>query len=168
MTIHVRWESGRQEKAIEHAGIDPKDIDVVIYIGEEHKEYPLWTACIKLQEEIGAHRAWSFDAALRCGTTIMALKLAKSLMVSDPSIQTILLAGGYRNVDFIDYENERTRFMFNLAAGGGAMLLQKGSEKEPAARNGYHHGRFLFRRCRRHCRRNKEPNDEGELGDRAL
>jgi 3-oxoacyl-[acyl-carrier-protein] synthase III len=112
-------------RAIEKAGLNPLEIDVVIYIGEEHKEYPLWTAGIKLQEEIGALNAWAFDVALRCGTTVMALKVAKSLMMADPTIQTVLLAGGYRNVDFIDYQNPRTRFMFNLAAGGGAILLKK-------------------------------------------
>ncbi|XXM73943.1 3-oxoacyl-ACP synthase [Lysinibacillus sphaericus] len=117
------------KSALEKAGLDPKEIDVVIYVGEEHKEYPLWTAAIKLQEEIGAYRAWAFDASLRCGTTIMAMKLAKSLMESDPDIKTVLLAGGYRNSDFINYKNDSTRFMFNLAAGGGAMILQKGLKK---------------------------------------
>lgn len=117
------------KKAISKAGIDPLEIDLVIYIGEEHKEYPLWTAGIKLQEEIGAFNAWAFDAALRCGTTIMALKVAKAMMLSDPDINTVLLAGGYRNGDFIDYRNKRTQFMFNLGAGGGAILLKKGHEK---------------------------------------
>ncbi|MEH7095688.1 3-oxoacyl-ACP synthase [Neobacillus vireti] len=113
------------KQAIAKAGINPMDIDLVIYIGEEHKEYPLWTAGIKLQQEVGALNAWAFDAALRCGTTVMALKLAKSLMIADSGIQTVLLAGGYRNVDFIDYQNPRTRFMYNLGAGGGAILLKK-------------------------------------------
>jgi 3-oxoacyl-[acyl-carrier-protein] synthase III len=113
------------KQAIERAGISPLEIDVVIYIGEEHKEYPLWTAGIKLQEAVGALNAWAFDVALRCGTTVMALKVAKSLMIADPKINTVLLAGGYRNVDFIDYQNPRTRFMFNLGAGGGAILLKK-------------------------------------------
>ncbi|WP_062350787.1 3-oxoacyl-ACP synthase [Bacillus kwashiorkori] len=117
------------KQAIEKADIDPKEIDLVIYIGEEHKEYPLWTAAIKLQEEIGAYHAWAFDVALRCGTTIMALKVAKSMMLADENINTVLLAGGYRNGDFIDYKNSRTRFMFNLGAGGGAILLQKGLKK---------------------------------------
>ncbi|MHC8517568.1 3-oxoacyl-ACP synthase [Sporosarcina sp. ITBMC105] len=111
--------------AMRKGGVDAKEIDVIIYIGEEHKEYPLWTAAIKIQEEIGAHHAWGFDVALRCGTTIMAMKVAKSLLLTDPSIQTVLLAGGYRNGDFIDYENERTRFMFNLGAGGAAMILRR-------------------------------------------
>jgi 3-oxoacyl-[acyl-carrier-protein] synthase-3 len=117
------------KEAIKKAGIDPLDIDLVIYIGEEHKEYPLWTAGIKLQQEVGAVNAWAFDVALRCGTTVMALKIAKDLMKSDETIRTVLLAGGYRNVDFIDYENPRTRFMYNLSAGGGAILLQKGYEE---------------------------------------
>lgn len=113
------------KKALEKGNVDPKNIDLIINIGEEHKEYPLWTSAIKIQEEIGAYHAWAFDVALRCGTTIMAMKVAKSLMLTDPSIETVLLAGGYRNGDFIDYENDRTRFMFNLAAGGGAVILQK-------------------------------------------
>ncbi|KEK09274.1 3-oxoacyl-ACP synthase [Lysinibacillus fusiformis] len=117
------------QDALKKAHIEPKDIDVVIYMGEEHKEYPLWTASIKMQEELGAVNAWAFDVQLRCGTTIMALKVAKSLMASDDTINTILIAGGYRNVDFINYSNPRTRFMYNLAAGGGAMLLQKNYPK---------------------------------------
>ncbi|GAA0314353.1 ketoacyl-ACP synthase III [Bacillus carboniphilus] len=115
-------------KAIEKAGLDADEIDLVIYIGEEYKEYPLWTAGIKLQEEVGAKNAWAFDIALRCGTTVMALQVAKSLMMTDESIRTVLLAGGYRNGDFIDFNNPRTRFMYNLGAGGAAIILQKGIE----------------------------------------
>ncbi|MEK4245683.1 MULTISPECIES: 3-oxoacyl-ACP synthase [unclassified Psychrobacillus] len=117
------------EKALQKGNVDPKSIDLIIYIGEEHKEYPLWTAAIKIQEELGAFHAWAFDVALRCGTTIMAMKVAKSMMLADPSIQTVLLAGGYRNSDFIDYTNESTRFMFNLGAGGAAMILKRNYDK---------------------------------------
>ncbi|WP_067725204.1 3-oxoacyl-ACP synthase [Oceanobacillus damuensis] len=113
-------------KVLEKTGIQPEEIDLVIYIGEEHKEYPVWTAGIKLQHDIGAVNAWAFDTALRCGTTIMALKLAKDLMIADEEIKTVLLAGGYRNSDLINYENANTRFMFNLGAGGAAIILQKG------------------------------------------
>ncbi|MEO4052477.1 3-oxoacyl-ACP synthase [Solibacillus sp. CAU 1738] len=116
-------------EAIQEAQINPKAIDVIIYIGEEHKEYPLWTAAIKIQEELGAVNAWAFDVQLRCGTAIMAIKVAKSLMLADDTIQTVLLAGGYRNHDLIDYKNDRTRFMFNLGAGAGAILLEKNTNQ---------------------------------------
>ena len=66
------------KNALEKANIDPKEIDVIIYIGEEHKEYPVMDSSDKIQEEIGAYHAWAFDVALRCGTTIMAIKVAKS------------------------------------------------------------------------------------------
>ncbi|HEU4963486.1 MAG TPA: 3-oxoacyl-ACP synthase [Bacilli bacterium] len=114
------------EEAIRKSGLDPKAIDLVLYVGEEHKEYPLWTAGIKLQEAVGAVNAWAFDLQQRCGTMVMALKVAKDMMIADPEIRTVLLAGGYRNSDFIDYSNPRTRFMYNLAAGGAAVILQKG------------------------------------------
>ncbi|MFC4767475.1 3-oxoacyl-ACP synthase [Effusibacillus consociatus] len=114
------------EKALQKGNVDPASIDLVIYIGEEHKEYPLWTAGIKLQQAIGAVNAWAFDVQQRCGTMVMALKVAKDMMLADPEIQTVLLAGGYRNSDLIDYTNPRTRFMYNLAAGGAAVILKKG------------------------------------------
>ncbi|GEL78113.1 3-oxoacyl-ACP synthase [Tenuibacillus multivorans] len=113
------------QQAFQACDVKPEDIDLVIYIGEEHKEYPLWTAGIFTQEKLGCMNAWAFDVQLRCGTAIMAMKVAKDMMIADSRINTVLLAGGYRNVDFIDYENPRTRFMYNLGAGGAAMILQR-------------------------------------------
>jgi 3-oxoacyl-[acyl-carrier-protein] synthase-3 len=113
------------KSALEKSQISPEEIDLIIYIGEEHKEYPLWTAALFMQQKLGAVNAIGFDMALRCGTAIMGLKIAKDMMMADESIKTVLLAGGYRNEDFIDYTNSRTRFMYNLAAGGGAILLKK-------------------------------------------
>lgn len=112
-------------QAIQQAGIDPSEIDLAIYIGEEYKEYQVWTAGIKTAHALGATRAWAFDAALRCGTWVLGMKLAQALMLSDEQISTVLLAGGYRNSDLIDYANPRVRFMYNLGAGGGAMLLRR-------------------------------------------
>ncbi|UFJ42550.1 3-oxoacyl-ACP synthase [Brevibacillus humidisoli] len=116
-------------QAVERAQINPTEIDLVIYIGEEYKEYPVWTASLKLQQEIGALNAWSFDAALRCCSTVMALNVACSMMRADPSLRTVLLAGGYRNGDLVDYRNPRTRFLLNLGAGGGAILLRRGLQR---------------------------------------
>ncbi|PTQ56668.1 MAG: 3-oxoacyl-[acyl-carrier-protein] synthase, KASIII [Candidatus Carbobacillus altaicus] len=114
------------ERALAAGRIPPESLDVVIYFGEEHKEYPLWTAGIYVQQAIGARNAFAFDIQQRCGTGVLALKLAQDMLRADPKLKTVLLAGGYRNVDLIDYTNPRTRFMFNLGAGGGAIVLQKG------------------------------------------
>ncbi len=115
--------------AIRKADIDPNDIDLVIWAGAEHKEYPMWTASIKLQYEIGAKKAWAFDIALRCGTMIMAMKVAKDMLLSNDNMDTVLIGSGYRNGDLIDFDNPRVSFMYNLGAGGTAVILKKGLNK---------------------------------------
>lgn len=114
-------------QALARAAIDPGELDLVIYIGEEHKEYPVWTAALKLQDDLGAVNAWGFDLSSRCCTTLMAVKTAKAMMQGDARISTVLLAGGYRNGDLIDLSDPDTRFMANLGAGGGAMILRRGA-----------------------------------------
>jgi len=112
-------------KAIEKAGIDPMDIDVVLGTTEEWREYLLWTTAIDLAHEIGAKNAWGIDVHTRCATTIAALKLARSLMADDPTIDTILIGGGYVTSHFIDFTDLDTSFLFNIGAGAGAMIVKR-------------------------------------------
>lgn len=113
------------QDCLSRADVAPDEIDVVLCTTEEWKEHLLWTAGIKLAYDVGATRAWALDINMRCATTIATLKMARDMMLADPEINTVLIAGGYRNSDLIDLTNHRTTFMFNLAAGGGAMLLRK-------------------------------------------
>lgn len=129
-------EDGTQEmgvraavNAIQSTGIDPLDIDLIISIGEEWKEYPLTTTAIYIQEKIGADKAWAFDMQQRCSSTVSAIKIAKDMMIADEDINTVLIAGGYRNGDLVDYEDPSMSMMFNLGAGGGAIILHKGMTK---------------------------------------
>lgn len=112
-------------KAIDKAGIDPMDIDVVLCTTEEWREYMLWTTAIDLAYEVGAKNAWGLDIHTRCATTIAALKLAKSLMAEDPMIDTILIGGGYATSHFIDLSDLDTSFLFNIGAGAGAMIVKR-------------------------------------------
>jgi len=114
---------------IESSGIDPKEIDVILCMGEEYKEYPLTTSALYIQDKIGATNAWGIDVANRCCTTVSAIKMATDMLIADEDIDTILIAGGYRNGDFIDYTDNNVSFMYNLGAGGGAILLKKGMTK---------------------------------------
>jgi 3-oxoacyl-[acyl-carrier-protein] synthase-3 len=117
------------KRAIRRAKIDPLEIDAIISISEEYKEHPLMVSGIKIQQLIGAKNAWAVDIAQRCCTAIAGLKMAKGLMQADPSLKTVLLAGGYRNGDLIDFSNPRVSFMYNLAAGGGAIILRRGHDE---------------------------------------
>jgi 3-oxoacyl-[acyl-carrier-protein] synthase-3 len=104
---------------------DPDRIDVVLCIGEEWKEYPLTTSGIYIQEQIGARRAWAIDLQQRCCSLIAAMKIGRDLIVADPDVRSVLIVGGYRNGDFVDYANPRMSMMFNLAAGACALILER-------------------------------------------
>ncbi|MDD2560970.1 MAG: 3-oxoacyl-ACP synthase [Eubacteriales bacterium] len=110
---------------LKNTGIDPKDIDVILCIGEEWKEYPLTTSALYIQDRIGAVNAWGIDVQNRCCTCVSAMKIAKDMLLADDEINTVLVAGGYRNSDFLDYTDRNMSMMYNLGAGGGAILLQK-------------------------------------------
>lgn len=111
--------------ALKNTGVDPADIDLLMCMGEEYKEYPLTTSAIYIQEVIGAKNAWGIDVQQRCGTTISAMKMAKDMLIADEEINTVMIVGGYRNGDFIDYRDPAVSFMYNLGAGAGAIILKK-------------------------------------------
>ncbi len=125
-------EDGTQEMAVHAArdalartNIDPTSIDVIISIGEEWKEYPLTTSALYVQDKIGAINAWGIDVQNRCSTGVSALKMAKAMLMSDDDIDTIMLVGGYRNGDFVDFKDKHMSMMYNLSAGAGALILKR-------------------------------------------
>ncbi|SDY91842.1 3-oxoacyl-[acyl-carrier-protein] synthase-3 [Proteiniborus ethanoligenes] len=115
--------------ALRRTGVDPKEIDLVICMGEEWKEYPLTTSGIYIQEKIGATKAWAIDVQQRCCTTVAAMKIAKDMMIANEDINTVMVVGGYRNGDFVDYTDKDMSMMYNLSAGGGAIILKKNYNK---------------------------------------
>jgi 3-oxoacyl-[acyl-carrier-protein] synthase-3 len=116
-------------KAMEDANIQAPEIDLILSIGEEWKEYPLTTSSLVVQGDIGAHNAWGIDLQNRCSTGLSALKIAKDMMLSDETLNTVLIVGGYRNGDFVDFSDPEMSMMYNLSAAGGALVLQKGAQK---------------------------------------
>jgi 3-oxoacyl-[acyl-carrier-protein] synthase-3 len=110
------------------AGIDPEKLDVVIWVGEEYKDYVCQTAGIRLQEEMGARKAWAFDLVGQGTTLLSGLRVAADLMAGDAAVNLVLLAGGSRTVDLVDYGNPDTRWLLPTAAGAGALVLKRGQD----------------------------------------
>ncbi|WP_047983095.1 3-oxoacyl-ACP synthase [Ornithinibacillus californiensis] len=105
--------------------IDPKSIDVVIYFGSPYKDYQVWTASSKIQHELGTTNAYSFEMMNVSSCFPIAVKVAKDMLVSDQSIRNILLVGGSKESQIVNYQNPRSRFMFNFADGGAAALITR-------------------------------------------
>ncbi|MBF9018152.1 MULTISPECIES: 3-oxoacyl-ACP synthase [unclassified Oceanispirochaeta] len=123
-TSFMGIEAARESLAM--AGIDPEEIDVLIWNGAQHKDYLNWLAGLHVAKEIGAVNAWSFDMEAMCGSMMAGMEVARSLMVANPEYKTVMLVSGYRNGDMVDYGVKETSFMFDLGAGGAAMILRKG------------------------------------------
>ena len=117
------------QDCLKNTGVDPMEIDAILCFGEEWKEYPLTTSACLIQERIGAWNAWCVDVQNRCCTALAAMKMAKDILIADAECKNILVCGGYRNCDLIDYTDNNVSFMFNLGAGGGAVLLRKNYAK---------------------------------------
>ena len=107
-------------------GIDPKSIDLILWTGSEYKDHPVWSAGIFVQEQLGLHNAWAFDISARCSSNVVGLKIAKSMMMADSNIKKVLLCGGHKTGDLVNYKDETSRFLYNLSDGGSAMILERG------------------------------------------
>jgi 3-oxoacyl-[acyl-carrier-protein] synthase-3 len=113
-------------QALERGGLDPQEVDLVLWTGEEYKDYIAQTASIRLQEEVGCKDAWAFDLVGQGITPILGLRIARDLMIGDETVNTVLLAGGTRNLDLVDPLNPDTRFLLPYSASGAAAVLQRG------------------------------------------
>ena len=113
-------------QALERAGVDPGEVDVVMYYGSMGKDFYIWSASPKIQHLVGATNAFALEMSyVSCGTPV-ALKVATDMLRADTEIQNMLIVGGCREANFLDYSNQRSRFMFNFGDGAAAALLERG------------------------------------------
>jgi 3-oxoacyl-[acyl-carrier-protein] synthase-3 len=114
-------------RALDCAGVAGEAVNLVISHGSEFKDHVLWNAAGKIQHDIGAVRAYGFEVYALCASGVIALNTARSLMLADARLETVLLAAASRENDLINFQNPRARFMYNFGSGAGAMLLQRGA-----------------------------------------
>jgi 3-oxoacyl-[acyl-carrier-protein] synthase III len=112
--------------ALDRAGVTPGEIDLILYSGSMHKDFSVWSAANRIQYLLGATNAWAFEVVALCTTNVLALKVARDLMRSDARLNTVLICGGHRTADLVNYQDHSSRFLFNLSDGGSAMVLRRG------------------------------------------
>ncbi|NPV44938.1 MAG: 3-oxoacyl-ACP synthase [Firmicutes bacterium] len=105
---------------------DPKELDLVIYCGSEYKDYYLYNLSAKIQYSIGAVNANAFEIHSLCSAGVLSLKIARDIMLVDPEINNVLVVTASKELDLVDYSNQKSRFMFNFGDGAAAALLVKG------------------------------------------
>ncbi len=127
------------QQALADAHVTPGDIDLLIYFGSEYKEFPVWSAAAHVQRLIGAYNAWAYEIYALCGGGIVAFKTARDHLLADPALRRILLVAATREADLVDYTNARSRFLFNIADGAAAAVLERAGGGESPAHDGRDH-----------------------------
>lgn len=115
-------------------GVDPAEIDLVIYFGENYSDYQVFSIAPKVIGAIGAVNAWGYDMECKCGSFVVALDQAKKYMLCE-DIDTVMVVGGYRNVDKVDYKNVSVSFLFDVSCAGAAAIIRKGYPRRVVLEN---------------------------------
>lgn len=134
-------------KALASAGIEGEAVDLVIWCGAQHKDYPCWLAGLYVANQLGAKHAWSFDMEAMCGSMMVALDVAKSLMLTHPELNNVLLVSGYRNNDLIDLAVPATRFMLDIGSAGSALVLKKNAGRNAVLASAFRGDGSLSEMC---------------------
>lgn len=106
--------------AIEFAGIDVKDIDLIICATSLPDNLYPSTAC-EVQLALGATNAAAFDIVAACSGLIYGLKIANSFIASG-EYKTVLLVGVDIHSRFVNWSDRSTCVLFG--DGAGALVVQ--------------------------------------------
>lgn len=112
------------ETALEDAGVDPRELDLVVYHGSEYKDFVVWSLAADLQDRLGAENAYATESHTLCASAPVAFRQVRSQLRADPALDRALLVTATREADLIDYELERSSFMFNFGTGAAAAVLE--------------------------------------------
>ena len=108
-------------------GEDLKNIDLVIWTGTGKKDHDAWSASSYIINELSLENAWGFDLFAQSAGDIIALRIAKNIIESSDNIKNILLVGGHKISQFVDYFDRDTSFLMNFADGASSVLIEVGS-----------------------------------------
>lgn len=108
------------ERALAAAGVDAKDIDLIILGCTSPEEYCPNTASY-IKNELGATKSTAFDLNSACTSWVYALNVATD-MIKAGSINKALVVGAERISLAMDWQKRESCFLFG--DGAGAVLLE--------------------------------------------
>jgi 3-oxoacyl-[acyl-carrier-protein] synthase-3 len=116
-------------RLLEEHDVDPASIDVVLYYGSSWKDYGVWQAAPWIAHRLDCVNAFAIEYDNVSHGTSIALRLARDVLRAEPDLRTVLMVAACRESYLLDYENERSRFMFNFGDGAVAGLLVGDSDR---------------------------------------
>jgi 3-oxoacyl-[acyl-carrier-protein] synthase III len=110
--------------ALDKAGVNPKDVDVIILATITADVGFPSTACF-IQEKLGAKNASAMDISAACSGFIYGLELGDALIASGKA-ETVLVIGAETLSRITDYTDRATCVLFGDGAGAAVLRPAKG------------------------------------------
>ncbi|MDH5020090.1 3-oxoacyl-ACP synthase [Halobacterium rubrum] len=114
------------EDALDDAGVDAADLDLVLYHGSEYKDHVVWSAAANVAERLGADAAFATESYTLCAGAPLALRQTRAQLQTG-DVDRALLVSASREEDLVDYGDEDASFMFNFGSGASAFVLERGA-----------------------------------------
>ncbi len=118
-TAYLATQAGT--RALEYAGLDAKDLDLII-VATITPEMPFPSTACFVQEALGAKNAWAFDLAAACSGFVYALHIVQQFM-ENGSINRALVIGAETLTKITNWQDRSSCILFG--DGSGAVVLEK-------------------------------------------
>ena len=119
-------------QAIERAGLQPEDIDLLLCATVSPDQILPSTGCI-IQAELGAHKAAAMDVVAACSGFLYGLTLADTMVRTGQS-KYALVIGAEILTQYVDYTDRNTCVLFGDGAGAAVLGPVDGDRGILAAR----------------------------------
>lgn len=122
---HSYMVSEAAKRAVEQAGIQPEELDLII-VATLSADYSVPSAACIVQDRLGAVNAVCFDVNAACSGFIYALNIANGYF-SAGMAETALIIGGECLSRIMDWTDRSTSVLFG--DGAGAAVVRKAEDK---------------------------------------
>jgi 3-oxoacyl-[acyl-carrier-protein] synthase III len=113
-------------KALEQAGLTPRDVDAIVLATATPDRLLPSTAC-DLQALIGADRAVAFDISAACPGFVFATAVAEGMIASGQG-EVVLVVGAEKLSTITDFKDRSTAILFGDGAGAAVVRRASGDD----------------------------------------